>query len=257
MTFHFLTQARLGSSRFPAKVLEPLDGHTTLIEQVIERIRLSAVGRTSALTVLTTTNPTDDRLVRFLQARNIGVARGDENDVYNRFHSFLMRQSQMADYVVRVCSDNPFIEPSFIDHLAGYLSGCDRAELPDYLSYGNEAGQPAILTHWGFFVEFVRTQAFLDAAGYLSTAAQREHVTPVFYSNPRFHACLLPMPTDLPEREYRFTIDTPQDLSTASSILRSLKARDFTYRDVCERAATDNALIGAMVHGIAQNTKEA
>lgn len=255
ITFHFLIQARLGSTRFPGKVMELVDNETSLIEQVIRRVRQSGTGRKSELTVLTTSAASDDALVAFLRERTIAVARGDEHNVYERFRSFAEGLQPGPDYVVRVCADNPFLEPLFIDSLAEYTQSLARTAAPDYVSYRSPDGRPAVLTHWGFFVEFIRTQALLDAVTHIHTAAQREHVTPVFYTGSEFQSAYLRMPSDLPHEELRFTVDTPEDLATVRTLLHKLGDPLFTYRDVCDLALADAAIVGTMATGIATNAK--
>ena len=90
-------QARLGSQRFPAKMLADLGGHSVL-EWVVTRVRRSTlVDRTI---VATTQEPLDDRLVAECQRLGVEVMRGSTNDVLGRFVSAIARDA--ADAVVRV-----------------------------------------------------------------------------------------------------------------------------------------------------------
>ena len=74
-------QARMGSSRYPDKVLYEIDGKALLQIQV-ERLARS---RTLAdVVVITTGNPNDDRIARFCKEREIACFRGSERDVLDR-----------------------------------------------------------------------------------------------------------------------------------------------------------------------------
>lgn len=255
MTFHFLIQARLGSTRFPAKVLSIVRDETTLIEQVIHRVRQSKTGAHAPVTVLTSTSPVDDRLALYLTDRHIEVARGDEHDVFDRFHSFVSSLTLRPDYIVRVCSDNPCVDPVLIDSLAESVNKLPSHSRPDYLSHRSPDGRPAVLTHWGFFVEMIRTEAFLDAAARITTDAQREHVTPIFYQSDFYRARYIPMPAELPSRELRFTVDTPADLARVAELLRRMRDPRFTYKDVCRYAKADPEMVVAMSAEIETNAK--
>ena len=103
-------QARLGSTRLPAKVLADLAG-APLIMRVVERARRAR--RVDETFVLTSDDPSDDPLAEALEARGVPLRRGPLLDVYARYAALVDELG--PDCVVRVTGDAPLVEPSFID----------------------------------------------------------------------------------------------------------------------------------------------
>src|SRR5690348_13861501 len=97
-----IVQARLGSTRLPAKVLLDLGGATAL-QRCLERVaRFSGVDE---VIVATTTLPEDD-LIEYAAARmKIRCVRGSAEDVLSRYLD--AARVARADVVVRCTSDCP------------------------------------------------------------------------------------------------------------------------------------------------------
>ncbi|MEN9286346.1 MAG: spore coat polysaccharide biosynthesis protein spsF, partial [Actinomycetota bacterium] len=105
-------QARLGSQRFPEKMLALL-GNRSLLEWVVTRVRRSEM--LDRVVVATTQESRDDRLADECARLGVDVMRGPTDDVLARFAQAV--EGDAADAVVRVCADNPFIDPACIDEL--------------------------------------------------------------------------------------------------------------------------------------------
>jgi spore coat polysaccharide biosynthesis protein SpsF len=226
-----LIQARYSATRFPGKILQRIDKENTILELIVKRILLSTRITPGNIFVLTSTNNTDDIVENYLNSKKINFYRGDELNVFKRFHDFLKLNEFKWDIILRVCADNPFIEPAFIDALI------DEADKPvnrgyDYFSYADKSGTPSVLTHYGFFSELIRTDSFKRAASLNLTPYEQEHVTPVFYKNPSFKAFWLPVPADLQEMKIRCTVDTSDDLSLLTVIREEVGNIDFTWSDI-------------------------
>ena len=78
-----IIQARLGSSRFPSKVLANLND-IPVIDFLITRLRSSNLIDQIAVAIPKGTQ--DDYLFSHLNKKNISVFRGNELDVLNRFY---------------------------------------------------------------------------------------------------------------------------------------------------------------------------
>ena len=105
-------QARLGSQRLPEKMLADLGGHS-LLEWVVTRVRRSTM--LDEVIVATTEESRDDRLAAECERLGVNVIRGSTDDVLSRFAKAI--EDDAADAVVRICADNPFIDPACIDQL--------------------------------------------------------------------------------------------------------------------------------------------
>ena len=112
-----IVQARMGSTRFPGKSLARLWGLLSLLEIVLTRV---ARARSLDLLILATTDqPVDDALVAIAESLTIPVFRGAEQDVLRRFCDAV--EVFPADAVLRVCADNPLVDPVEIDRLVDFF----------------------------------------------------------------------------------------------------------------------------------------
>ncbi len=105
-----IIQARLGSTRFPGKVLKIL-GDKTVLDHVCER--LSRCKNIDKIIIATTNKESDDKILDFCKERNICCFRGDENNVLERY--YLAAKEFELDTIVRVTSDCPLIDPEIVD----------------------------------------------------------------------------------------------------------------------------------------------
>jgi len=202
-------QARLGSQRFPAKMLADLGGHSVL-EWVVTRVRRSTlVDRT---VVATTQETLDDRLVAECQRLGVEVKRGSTNDVLGRFVSAI--EGDAADAVVRVCADNPFIDPGCIDQVIREFRESGAEYAFNHRPFGdcNYAD--------GFGAEVVSRRLLEQMHDSQLTEQQREHVTLSIVDGSvraSTHACRAP--SELAYPQHRFDVDEPSDLARLSQLV--------------------------------------
>ena len=110
-----IVQARMGSKRFPGKMLEKLGDHL-ILEWVITRLKRSKY--ISEIIVATSNLNIDDKIKNISSMMGVKCFRGDENDVLGRFTEAARKYN--AYWVVRVCADNPFIDPIEVDRLIDF-----------------------------------------------------------------------------------------------------------------------------------------
>ncbi|MBI4823875.1 MAG: glycosyltransferase family protein [Nitrospirae bacterium] len=116
-----IIQARMGSKRLPGKSMMPLAGKP-LLYRFIERVKRS---KTPEKIVLATTERAEDNvLVRVAEELGISVFRGSEDDLVDRYYQ--AAKEFKADTVVRLCADNPVVEPEEIDRIIRYHLGTDN-----------------------------------------------------------------------------------------------------------------------------------
>lgn len=239
-----IIQARLSSSRLPGKVLKPIHGSLSLLDiqvQVLKKIGIPFV-------VATSTNSADDPLQSWAEEHEVHCFRGEENNVLNRFIDCAL--SFEAENIIRVCSDNPFLQ---FEEISKYLEVLNKGT--DYISYCSEAGTPAIRTHWGLFVEGVTLSALKKAQSLLIHHPQREfyseHVTNFIYENPNdFNVLLEKAPLEVFNRnDLRFTIDTIDDFNNMQNLL-GLVGLQASLRELIIAADGDPAMKESMLTGI-------
>lgn len=242
---HIIVQARTNSSRMPGKIIAPLHDGKSFLEVQLNRLKKIDL----PIIVATTTNDCDDVIIERCNEIGINCFRGSENNVLNRFIECAV--SINAELIVRVCSDNPFIDLKSIEYLV------KNYEQEDYLSFAIN-GTPSILTHYGFFAELVNIRALKKVA--LSADSQcKEHVTNCIYQNPsRFQTRLIPLHVD-EDLPLRCTLDTTADWLLLQNIYQNWYLErietDFTYIELINFLRTQPNMLSSMDKEIKNNSK--
>jgi spore coat polysaccharide biosynthesis protein SpsF len=234
-----IIQGRMSSSRLPGKILADIAG-----QPMLQRVFLrTARSRTVTETLFaTTTDPSDDPVAEYCDFSGIPFRRGSLYDVLDRYYQ-TARQAE-ADIVVRVTADCPVIDPALIDDVVGTLLEnefdfvCNRLPPPWHRTY------PI-----GLDTEACTFKALERAWKEAKEPQHREHAMPYFYEgveltrqsrvlengvSPRgFSVALLHHTTDF--GDYRWTVDTQEDLEFMRQVYSSLNGRDdFTWKDVLD-----------------------
>lgn len=204
-----LIQARMGSRRFPGKVLERIDGKP-LIFILLQRLKSSK--RVDHFVVATTVLPEDDLLVKALRGMGYHVFRGHPIDVLDRFYKAASLFD--VDYVVRITADNPLTDPDFMDE-AVLKAISERA---DYVSF--------VDLPLGSAVEVISFKALELAHREAKAPYQREHVTPYINENPdKFKVLFLKAGISSTFDDLRLTVDYPEDLELLKVIFMRMRGR--------------------------------
>lgn len=200
-----ILQARMGSTRLPGKVLEPI-GARTLLAHCLSRLLM---GSAAPVMLATTTSREDDILVAAAASCRVPVFRGPVDDVLARY--VLAARSVDARYVIRATADNPLTDIDGPERLLRVLrtSGADHVI---------EHGLPV-----GAAVEAVTTDALVRAQQLAAAAEDREHVTPLIRRDAvRFSPLVVEAPRHLRRPELRLTVDTPDDLWRMRSLAAAM-----------------------------------
>jgi spore coat polysaccharide biosynthesis protein SpsF (cytidylyltransferase family) len=201
-----VVQARVGSTRLPAKVLADLGGRP-LLRFLLDRLTRLAVDE---LVVATSVTAPDDAVAAVAADAGVRVVRGPEQDVLARFGEAL-RQCP-ADYVVRLTADCPLTDPAIV-HAAIALAAERGA---DYTSNSLVRTFPD-----GLDVEVLTAEALAAADREAVDPLEREHVTPFVYRRTtRF--TLAALRNDELLGDERWTVDRPDDLARLRDIVDRL-----------------------------------
>jgi spore coat polysaccharide biosynthesis protein SpsF len=221
MTTRAIIQARMGGRRFPGKVLYDLCGKPVL-KHVIDRVREA---ETVDEIVVATAGEGTEAIVGHCEdwGVQVFVDDGDESDVLRRF-SAASADMDKGDHVVRVCADNPLIEPDGIDELVTVATQ-GRAKF-GYVGYWTEADGWLIRKPTGYFAEVIRVNALRVAdariiGGTGFAAKWREDVTAPIYNTPHLFTCRrVDPPAWLYDgRPLDMAIDTHEDLKRVAEYL--------------------------------------
>ncbi len=107
-----IIQARLSSTRLPAKVLM-LINRKPMLWHVVTRCQTAK--KVNKVVVATSTSGPDDLIERYCTENGFEVFRGPEEDVLARY--YMCARKYNADPIIRVTADCPLIQPHLIDHL--------------------------------------------------------------------------------------------------------------------------------------------
>ncbi len=208
-----IVQARMGSTRFPGKVLADLAGQPVLHRVVT---RLSRAAQVDDVVVATSTSSADDAIAELCEGRGWQTVRGSEADVLDRYHH--AAHDRRAGSVVRITADCPLVDPDVVDLVAAHLLGVDHVD------YASNSLAPRTFPR-GLDVEAL-TIAALDAAWAEATdPVEREHVTPFLYRHPeRFSIASITRHED--HSDVRWTVDTPEDLAAVGVVYEHFGGRD-------------------------------
>lgn len=201
----------MGSTRFPGKMLALLGG-IPLLEWVVRRLLRAT---TLAQVVLATSDGVrDDALAELAANLGVEVFRGSETDVLDRFAGAAVLTK--ADNIIRICADNPFVDPKEIDRLVEFFeeNTCDYAcNHLDRLGSGYADGFGGEI----FSVELLR-----QLAGLAKDSRYREHLTSYLWEHQsQFRLKAMDAPRELRFPELRFDIDQPRDLDRLESLVET------------------------------------
>jgi spore coat polysaccharide biosynthesis protein SpsF (cytidylyltransferase family) len=192
VTVACIVQARLGSTRLPAKVLLPLPTGRTVLEEVLYRCK--QIPGVDVVACAVPDSPENRILMPFMIKAQVPFFLGSEHDVLSRY-AFAAEELR-ADVIMRVTSDCPLLDPQvcgkvlerFKERPHGYVSNTIRRSWPHGLDCE------------------VFERYWLDKANADATEPyDREHVTPYMQR-------LSPPPEQVstsPDRSHlRWTLDT-------------------------------------------------
>ena len=210
-----LVQARMGSGRLPGKMMMDLAGRPVL-EWVLRRVYQSKC--LDQVLLATTTLPDDDTLVSLAEGLDVMVFRGSDSDVLHRFRAAAGKNEAMT--VVRICADNPLVDPGEIDRVVKeYIE-----HQPDYAFNHVPKLNNGYPDGLGAEVFSRKLLEILDDT--VIESFHRQHVTSYIWEHTdRFVIHATPWPSAFsshPSFDVKLDIDTEHDLLKMREVCRQL-----------------------------------
>jgi len=207
-----IIQARMGSKRLPGKSLMQIAGKP-LLWYVLERVK--AAETLDAVILATSINPENDELCDLANESHVEIFRGSETDVLSRFVE--AGKIAQADVIVRICADNPLIDPGEIDRIVRHhiSEGCDYSfnHIP-----ARDNNYPD-----GFGAEVVNAQLLYSLQEIELTPEDREHVTLYITRNSdKYSIRTLEAPYEIIGPDIKLDIDTEDDFTRMKSFIEHL-----------------------------------
>jgi spore coat polysaccharide biosynthesis protein SpsF len=207
-----VTQARMGSTRLPGKVLLEVN-KTPLLKIHLDRLNKSK--NVDKIIVATTDNSVDDLIEKLSTEWGYEVFRGSENDVLDRFYNAVKNLN--PEWVVRVTSDCPLIDPLLVDKVIEVT----QANSMDYGSNVIDETFPD-----GQDVEVCKFTALEMAWREAKRDSEREHVTPYIRNNSDLNGGniykAISIKNDIDFSKIRITVDEERDFVLINKIIDEL-----------------------------------
>jgi spore coat polysaccharide biosynthesis protein SpsF len=216
-----VTQARVGSTRLPAKALLPL-GSESVLGMHLRRLRATNYN----VYVATTFEERSNEIIDIASAQNVMTWQGSIDDVLSRYYTCAKHFS--LDVIVRVTSDCPLISPELIREGVERFVSLDNWQ-NSYLSNTQIRSYPR-----GFDFEVFSFSQLESAYLNCLELRYREHVTPYLYmqavDNNRiaFHH----KDFDISRADWRITLDTPLDYELIRRLVDDFGADNLTYSEL-------------------------
>ena len=218
MTVTIIVQARMGSTRFPGKIMAPFlplfagGPRVTVLEHVLRRCK--KVG--NAGSVILATPDSADHADAWALSEGLGcdVFAGNEHDVLERYYraaEWYMRDGA-DDHIVRVTADCPLIDPNVIQELIALHLG----QGTDYACNVMPRTYPK-----GYDCEIMTFEALEAAWVSAKRPYDREHVTPWLQRMDGIKRANLQQKIN--RSEVNLCIDYPEDPARIEELLKILK----------------------------------
>lgn len=203
MKFCIVVQARLGSKRFPRKILKKINKNFNSLTFLIHLIK----NANHNLVIATTKSPADNEIVDICKKKNVHYFRGSETNVFMRYK--LAAKKFDIKNIIRITSDCPLldlkllnkIKIKFIKNNLDYISNTlpiKRSKFPN-----------------GSDIEIFKSKLL---SKYNSLSKQdKEHVTNIFWKDQNLKKKTFT--NNLDYSKLRYTLDYKRDLVVIKKIL--------------------------------------
>tara|TARA_B100000886_G_C20424034_1_gene493017 strand:+ start:2552 stop:4588 length:2037 start_codon:yes stop_codon:yes gene_type:complete len=214
-----IVQARVGSTRFPQKVIKEINGKT-IIGFLIERLKICK--NLDEIIIATTTKKEDDILESLGKKYNVKIIRGPSDDVLGRY--FLASLQTSAENIIRITGDCPLIDPKMIESIISQFNYKNY----EYMSNSYPPTFPD-----GLDIEIFKKSLLKEAHLKCKDFHFREHVTPWMREQKNLRKGSYKSETDY--SNMRWTLDEPEDLEVIRFIVNKLNGRsDFSWLEVLD-----------------------
>ena len=207
-----ITQARYGSTRLPAKILKEVNG-VTLLEIHLRRILQSNL--ITELKVATTDEEGSKYIIDIAKKVGVDYHQGSVDDVLDRFYQ--TAKPENPDFVVRVTSDCPLIDPTIIDKV---ICTCTDGGY-DYASNTLIPTYPD-----GMDVEVFKFSALETAWRDAKLLSEHEHVTPYIKNNSSVMGGTIfksfNVENDVDLSALRITVDEQRDFEVIKALIENV-----------------------------------
>ena len=214
-------QARLGSRRFPRKILNNVYNKMNVIEYLITR--LLKVFDKEQIYILTTKKIKDKKFFYNLASKyKINFFYGSENNLLKRYYDCAKKYK--IKKIVRITSDCPLVDPLLIKKFIGKSNNSRN-----YNYYTNCAPYESRSYAVGSDIEIINFNILNKLIKKNNSSYDKEHITPLLLKTKYYH-----FKSKTNDRYFRFTLDYKEDLLVIKKIIKEeqKEKKKFTYREI-------------------------
>lgn len=205
-----ITQARVASTRLPRKILKTING-VPLLTIHLKRILESAL--ITKLKIATTNEEGIAPIIDICNGLGVAFYQGSLDDVLDRFYQAALPEN--PDWVVRLTSDCPLIDPVMIDKVV-------KAAIEHDVDYASNTLNPSYPD--GIDVEVFKFSALEKAFKEATLTSEREHVTPYIWKNSDVKGGHIFKALNVENNEdlslIRLTVDTIEDFEVIEKLVQ-------------------------------------
>ena len=225
-----IVEARLGSLRFPGKVLKKL-GNKTALEVMIERLKY--IKGIEDIIIATTNNKDDIKIVQIAKKNKVKFFRGSEKDVLQRV--LMAAKKFKTEIIVEITGDNPLIDYKISSKVIKFF--VKNAKKYDYVSndvalYLEKYPSACPL---GFNTKVFSTKLLQEISGIAKHPVDREHVVNYIVKNfKKYKIYNVDLPKFLKNQNFRLTMDYKEDYDVIKNVYNNLypKNKKFTSKEI-------------------------
>lgn len=204
----------MGSKRLPGKMMLEIAGEP-LLKLIFDRLRRSK--KVDKIILATSINREDDTLEKLARKESIECYRGSEDDVLDRFYQVSQREVDFR-FIVRVCGDNPLIDPLEVDRLVRFHQRGEYDYSFNHIPY-DDNGYPD-----GVGAEILSRDKLKYIWEKADQAHQREHCFDYIWDNmSQFKVGVLKAGKSSRRPDIKLDVDTEEDLVFLRSLLDHLR----------------------------------
>jgi len=207
-------QARMGSQRFPGKVLKEINGKPLLL-YLVERLGKSSV--LSTIVIATSDDKSDEPVVDLCTNKGIPCFMGSLKNVAKRFSDLLAIFP--VDAFVRINGDSPLLDQRLVTQAVDIF--CKSSY--DIVTNIQERTFPK-----GQSVELIKSDVYRGHYPLFADEYDQEHVTPYFYRNKgKFNIFNLESGEDW--GSVQLSIDTQEDFRIVEKMINLMDKPHWEY----------------------------
>lgn len=203
-----IIQARMGSTRLPAKVLKKI-GDKNLLEHIL--FRLTKLNHNVEIVIATSILDKDDAIELFCKENEVQYFRGSETNVLERY--YMCAKENKFDHIVRLTGDNPFTDIEELDNLINL-----------HLKTKSDYSRSFFNLPKGVGAEIFSFEALEQSYKYGDKENHKEHVNEYIEENEdRFKIAELKVEKGKNRPDISLTVDTEDDYKKACFIVENTK----------------------------------